>query len=91
MGNYTGTATILAGDGSVFEGVEISLVSPDEPTGDERWFGTVRGDFDAFALMEGTPSLRLVDGRESQFRLSRTDLVVARQGVEIIGLDDPPF
>jgi hypothetical protein len=91
MGNYTGTATIVAGDGSVFEGVEISLVAPEEPAGAERWFGTLRGDFDAFSLMEGQSSLRLPDGREAPFRLSRTDLVVAREGVQIVGLDDPPF
>jgi hypothetical protein len=91
MGNYVGTATILAGDGSVFEGVEISLTAAEEAVGAELWFGTVRGDFDAFSLMEGQPSLRLPDGREARFRLSRTDLVVARAGVEIVGLDDPPF
>lgn len=91
MGNYTGTATVMAGDGSVFEDVEIALVSPEDPTANEPWYGTLRGDFDAFALMEGTSSLKLGDGREAPFRLSRTDLVVARQGVEIVGLDDPPF
>jgi hypothetical protein len=91
MGNYTGTATVLAGDGSVFEGVEIDLVAPDEPVEGEPWFGTLRGDFDAFSLMEGQSSLRLANGREAPFRLSRTDLVVARQGVQIVGLDVPPF
>jgi hypothetical protein len=91
VGSYRGTATILAEDGSVFDDVAVELVSPDEPVGDERWFGTIKGDFDAFALMEGSSRLRLEDGHEVEFRLSRTDLVVARAGVEIIGLDDPPF
>jgi hypothetical protein len=91
MAKFSGTATVLAGDGSVFDGIEVSLVAPEEPVNDERWFGTIKGDFDAFALMEGRSALRFDDGREGPFRLSRTDLVVARQGVQIIGIGDPPF
>ena len=81
MSTYDGPATIVAGDGTTIDGVDVTLVAPEQPVGDEAWFGTVRGDFDVFDLMDGTPSLRLPDGREASFRLSRTDLVLPRQGV----------
>jgi hypothetical protein len=91
MASFDGTATILAADGSQYDAIEVALVAPEEPVNDERWFGTIKGDFDAFSLMEGDSKLRLADGQEAPFRLSRTDLVVARQGVQIIGIGDPPF
>jgi hypothetical protein len=91
VGTYNGRATVVADDGSVFDDVEVALVAPDQPVGGERWFGTLKGDFDAFALMDGTSILRLADGRELPFELSRTDLVVARQGVQITGRGDAPF
>jgi hypothetical protein len=89
---YDGPATLVADDGGVLGEVEASLVSPDADDGAvEPWFGTVKGEFDAFDLMDGTPSLRLPDGRASTFRLSRTDLVVPRMGVDVVGTAPPPF
>jgi hypothetical protein len=78
---------MVSDDGTVIDGAEASLVVPEEPIAAEPWFGTVKGDFDAFDLMDGTPSLQLPDGRQAPFRLSRTDLVVAREGIAIVGIE----
>lgn len=91
MGSYSGPATILVDGVGLIDEVEASLVVPERPVGDDGWFGTLRGDFDAFDLMDGDLSLRLPDGRASRFRLSRSDLVAPRQGVDIVGIDVPPF
>jgi hypothetical protein len=86
MAAYDGPVSIVIDDGSVIDEVVASLVCPEEQVGDEPWFGTIRGDFDAFDLMDGTPTLRIPDGRASSFKLLRTDLVVPRQGIEVVGL-----
>ncbi len=91
MSTYDGPAVLLTSDGTLAGDVEASLVAPDDPGALDPWFGTVKGDFDAFDLMDGTPQLRLPDGRQSPFRLSRTDLIVLHMGVDIVGLGDPPF
>jgi hypothetical protein len=88
---YDGPATLLAADGTVAGEVDASLVAPDGDDADEPWFGTVKGEFDAFDLMDGEPVLRLPDGRDATFRLQRTDLVVPRMGVRIVGTAPPPF
>ncbi|CAN5188350.1 hypothetical protein BH18ACT4_BH18ACT4_10380 [soil metagenome] len=92
MSRFAGAVTIVDGDGAVIADVEASLVGeePDAP-GYVRWFGVLKGDFDAFDLMEGAPSLRLPDGREAPFRLARTDLVLPRKGIDILGQGEPPF
>ncbi|GEM_PF-6719870 len=87
MAAYEGPVTMIADDGTRIDGADGSLVIPDDPPPDEPWFGTVKGDFDAFDLMEGTPTLVLPDGRRAPFKLTRTDLVVAREGVDVTGLD----
>lgn len=92
MGRFAGLVTIVAADGTVMQGIEASLVGA-EPTdrAEERWFGTIKGDFDAFDLMEGTPTLQFPDGASAPFRLNRTDLVLPRKGIEIVGTGEPPF
>ena len=87
MSNYTGIGVIVTPDGTILEDIAVSLVVTDGS--DEPWFGTISGDFDPFDLMEGESLLRLPDGREARFRLSRTDLLVPRRGVEIVGLGTP--
>jgi hypothetical protein len=92
VATYNGPASIVTADGGEVDEVEASLVSreQDDP-GDGAWFGTIRGEFDAFDLMEGEATIKLPDGRESGFVLTRTDLVVARTGVQISGTGPTPF
>lgn len=90
---FNGRVRIVAADGTVIDDIEASLVSTDP--GDDRaeeWFGTIKGDFDAFDLMEGTPTLHVTEGGASgPFRLARTDLVLPRKGIDILGIGKPPF
>lgn len=92
MATYNGPVTIVTADGAEVGDVEASLVSrmQDDP-GDGAWFGTIRGEFDAFDLMDGESRIKLPDGHESGFVLTRTDLVVARAGVQIRGTGPAPF
>lgn len=86
-----GKAEVFDPGGTLLAAVEVALTAPDTSEVQEPWFGTIWGDFDPFDLMEGTPLLRLADGRESTFRLSRTDLVLPRLGTAVVGTDGPPF